>query len=74
MKEPEMEKKEKLLEEGLELLTNEVMNLKLDHRADIDGLKLEIETLKLFLAQIYPDFHERFQTLREKARLEISPE
>jgi hypothetical protein len=37
-------------------------------------LKLELETLKIFLAEIYPDFDKRFQTLREKVRMEVSPE
>jgi hypothetical protein len=73
-RESELERKEKLLERELELLGNEVMELKRTHRADLDILKLEVETLKLLLAQLYPDFNERFQALREKVRLEISPE
>ena len=66
--------KEKLLDEELDLLTTEVMNLKLNGRTEIDALKLEIETLKRFLASSYPDFHERFQALKEKVIREFSPE
>ena len=66
--------KEKLLDEELDLLTNEVMNLKLNCRTEIDALKLEIETLKRFLASSYPDFQERFQSVKEKVIREVSPE
>jgi len=65
---------EKLLDEELDLLTNEVMNLKLNCRTEIDSLKLEIETLKRFLASSYPDFQERFQAVKEKVIREVSPE
>lgn len=69
-----MQKKDRLLDEELDLLANEVADLKLTHRADIDTLRLEIEALKLLLAELYPDFEERFRALREKVRLEVSPE
>ena len=70
----EKTKKQKLLDEELELLTNEVMNLKLNSRTEIDALKLEIEILVRFLEGIYPDFKERFQALKEKVIREVSPE
>ena len=66
--------KEKLLDEELDLLTTEVMNLKLNCRTEIDALKLEIETLKRVLANSYPDFPERFQALKEAVIREVSPE
>ena len=66
--------KEKLLDEELDLLTTEVMNLKLNCRTEIDALKLEIETLKRVLAGSYPDFQERFQAVREAVIREVSPE
>ncbi len=68
------QKNEKLLDEELDLLTNEVMSLKLNNRTEMDALKLELETLKRFLVIAYPDFHERFQTLKEQVILEVSPE
>jgi hypothetical protein len=73
-KEQELEKKGKLHDEELEVLADEVINIKRDYRTEIDNLRLEIETLKLFLSQAYPDFQKRFNTLKEKARLEICPE
>ncbi len=68
------QKNEKLLDNELDLLTNEVMSLKLNNRTEMDALKLELETLKRFLVIAYPDFHERFQALKEQVILEVSPE
>ena len=66
--------KEKLLDEELDLLTTEVMNLKLNCRTEIDALKLEIEMLKRVLANSYPDFPEPFQGVKEAVIREVSPE
>ena len=68
------QKNEKLFDEELDLLTNEVMTLKLNSRTEIDALKLELETLKRFLVNTYPDFTERFQALKQTVILEVSPE
>ncbi len=65
---------DKLLNEELELLTNEVMNLKLNCRTEIDLLKLEIETLKRLLSSVVPDFPERFHTIKETVIREVIPE
>jgi hypothetical protein len=73
-RELELERKEKLAEKEIESLTNEILELKRIHRAEIDEQKLEIETLKFLLAQTQPDFNERFQAMREKVRMETSPE
>jgi hypothetical protein len=66
--------KDKLLDEELDLLTTEVMNLKLNSRTETDALKLEIETLKRLLTSLYPDFHERFQVAKEQVIRDVSPE
>jgi regulator of replication initiation timing len=66
--------KMKLFEEELGVLGNDVSDLRRDHRSDADSLRLEIETLKMILAQIVPNFSERYAEMKEKARLEIVPE
>ncbi|MCI0391061.1 MAG: hypothetical protein MOB07_20130 [Acidobacteria bacterium] len=73
-RELELERKEKLLEQELGTLGAEVADVRRTHRADLDLMRLEMEALKLFLAEIYPDFDKRFQAFRERARMEISPE
>ena len=66
--------KVKLLEEELGVLGNDFSALRRDHRTDADTFRLEIETLKLILAQTVPDFSERYARMKEKARLEVIPE
>lgn len=63
-----------LLEKELDVLGNEFSALRRDHRSDADSFRLEIETLKLILAQVVPNFSERYAEMKEKARLEIIPE
>jgi hypothetical protein len=66
--------KVKLLEEELGVLGSDFSALRRDHRTDADTFRLEIETLKLILAQVVPNFSERYAEMKEKARLEIIPE
>jgi hypothetical protein len=63
-----------LLEKELGVLGNEFSALRRDQRSDADSFRLEIETLKLILAQVVPNFSERYAEMKEKARLEIVPE
>ncbi|HEY8459871.1 MAG TPA: hypothetical protein VIM99_05785 [Blastocatellia bacterium] len=63
-----------LLEKELDVLGNEFSAMKRDHRSDADGFRLELEALKLVLAQVVPNFSERYAEMKEKARLEIVPE
>jgi hypothetical protein len=63
-----------LLEKELGVLGNEFSAMRRDHRSDADSFRLEIETLKLILAQVVPNFSEKYAEMKEKARLEIIPE
>ncbi|HXG92567.1 MAG TPA: hypothetical protein VNN73_09380 [Blastocatellia bacterium] len=73
-KDAELEKKERLLDKELDLLAAEVSKMKIDHRADVDALRIEIEAIKLFLFEFHPEFSDQFPLLKERARQEISPE
>jgi hypothetical protein len=66
--------KVELLEEELGVLGNDFSALRRDHRTDVDTFRLEIETLKMILAQIVPNFYEKYTEMKERARLEIIPE
>ncbi len=73
-KESQLKEQDKLVDEELDSLTNEVFELKLSQRAEIGTLKLELKAIQLFLKEVYPGFEERFESLRERVRLEINPE
>ena len=55
-------------------LTDEVLELRRLHRADLDRLVLELEAVKLFIAESHPGFGARFAELRARALREIPPE
>lgn len=55
-------------------LTDEVLELKRLHRADLDRFTLELEAVKLFVAESHPGFWARFAELRSRALREIPPE
>ena len=55
-------------------LTDEVLELCRLHRADLDRLLRELETVKLFVAESHPGFWARFTELRSRALCEIPPE
>jgi hypothetical protein len=74
IKDRELEEKEKLINEELDTLAQALADAKLNHRADIDNLRLDLKAIELFLRELHPEFDEKFRALRERVRLEVSPE
>lgn len=74
VKESELEQQRRLMDEELESLAEEIADIKLSYRGEIDDLKLELKAVQLVLSQIHPEFDEQFKSMMEKVRLEISPE
>jgi hypothetical protein len=68
------DEKLELLDKELDTLTEEVLELRRGHRADLGGMRLEIEAIKLYVAERHPDFERRFSELRRQADREIAPE
>ncbi len=63
-----------LLQQEIATLTEEVLTLKREHRADLDDLRLELETLTRLAAGERAGFLERFTETRHLVEREISPE
>ena len=63
-----------LLTDQLGWLTEEVVRLRREHRAHLDGLNLELASIKGFITEVHPDLASRFEELREHVRLELNPE
>jgi hypothetical protein len=55
-------------------LTEELLELRRSHRADLDRIHLEIEAIKLYMRESHSDFARRFPELRRRADHEIPPE
>lgn len=63
-----------LLERELGVLVEDLDGSKLDLRSGLDSLRLEVESLKKFLKQRYPDFSESFGAMKSQTVLENNPE
>ncbi len=58
----------------LDRLTEEVVTLRREQRANLDCSNLELTTIKAFLAETHPDLQDRFRELSENVRLAVNPE
>ena len=74
MKEREIEKQFKVLQQEIALVGEEVEALKLDQRALKDALHLEVETLRRCLERLHPDSKGCFVAVRAEVLQEINPE
>jgi len=63
-----------LIDREISSLADDFERIRRDQRADFDRLRLEVETLKLFLRETLVGFDERWDRLAERARQEIHPE
>lgn len=74
MKEIEMEEKIHFIEKELDVLADGIENSKLSLKAEVDELKIEIESIKSYLKEASPDFKKGFQKIRDKIIQEKNPE
>ncbi len=74
MNEKETAKRLHLLEKEIGVLVDDLDAGKLDLRSRIDDLRIEMETLKSFLEQQYPDFPASFRKAKEQTCQEQNPE
>ena len=73
-KELELEEKVNLMEKEVNLLGDDVEKAKLDLEEAVDYLKLEIESVKIILKEIVPNFHEKFSSIKNSVLREIDPQ
>ncbi len=69
-----VEEKIKLLEKEIGLLGDDIGKMGLDLEEGIDLLRIEIESLKIILKELVPDFKKKFNTAKNTALREIDPE
>jgi predicted nucleic acid-binding Zn-ribbon protein len=74
MREREVEKQFKALQQEIALAGEEVEALRREHRAGMDALRLEVEALRQCLVRLRPDFEECFATVRDTVMHETDPE
>ncbi|MBE9580682.1 MAG: hypothetical protein IMF18_03580 [Proteobacteria bacterium] len=74
MKERDVEKQFKILEQEIGLNGEQLEALRRDQRAAIDALRLEVETLRRCLVRLFPDSDECFAAVRAEVAQEVDPE
>jgi hypothetical protein len=74
MKEAEIEERLRLLQREVTLAGEAVEELRRDHRAEIDALRLDIEVLRRCLTHLHPDFPKYYETLRTEVINQVDPE
>jgi hypothetical protein len=63
-----------LMQKEIEAAVSLLGQAKLDLTATIDSLRLELETMKLFMERYHPGFSAAYPKLREEAMQIIDPE
>ena len=73
-KELELEEKVNLLEKELKLLGEDGEKMRLDLEEAVDCLRLEIESVKMVLKELVPNFQEKFSCIKDTVVREIDPQ
>jgi len=63
-KELEIEEKVNLLDKEVKLLGEDAEKVRLDLEEAADSLRLEIESVKMVLKELLPNFQERFNSIK----------
>jgi len=73
-KELELEEKVNLPEKELKLLGEDDEKMRLDLEEAVDCLRLEIESVKMVLKELVPNFEEKFNCIKNTVVREIDPQ
>ena len=73
-KELELEEKVNMLEKEINVLGETEEKVRLDLEESVDSLRLEIESLKMVLKELVPNFQDKFNTIKDTVLREIDPQ
>ncbi len=73
-KELELEERVNLLEKEVNLLGEASEKTRLDLEAAVDSLRLDIESVKMVLKDVVPDFQDKFRNIKNTVLREINPQ
>lgn len=74
MREIEINEKLRLIEKEILCTGDEMTKVKLDLKAEIDELKIDIEAVKRLVKQTLPGGEEEYRKVKESVIREINPE
>jgi hypothetical protein len=73
-KELELEERVNLLEKEVNLLGEASEKTRLDMEETVDSLRLDIESVKMVLKDLVPDFQDKFRNIKNTVLREIDPQ
>jgi regulator of replication initiation timing len=74
LREREIEKQFRMLQQEIALAGEELESLKRHQRAETDALRLEVETLRRCLGRLHANFEECFDSVRTEVMQQTDPE
>ena len=70
----DLEQRVRLLEKQVESTVALFQQTKLDLVSAVDNLKIEVETLKVFIKRLHPEFEQAYSEIREEVVRQVDPE
>jgi hypothetical protein len=74
MKDIALQERIRLMEKEMDLLGDEMDNLKRDLKEQEAKLRIELGTLKAFLMQVHPDFKTKYPKIKKVVTAEVDPD
>lgn len=74
MKEVAIQEKIRLMEKEMEILGESVETIKMDFKEHLALIRIELDTLKTFLTQQYPEFKKEFPRIKKAVTAGLDPE
>ncbi len=73
-KELELEERLDLIQKEVNLLGEDAEKMRLDVEETVDSLRLEIESVKMVLKELIPNFQEKFSSIKNTVLREVDPQ
>ncbi len=74
MKEVAIQERIRLMEKEMDLLGESMDRIKMDLKEQVATLRIELDTLKAFLTQVYPEFKIQYPRIKKMVREKVDPD
>ncbi len=74
MKEVAIQERIRLMEKEMDLLGESMDRIKMDLKEQVATLRIELDTLKAFLTQVYPEFKTQYPRIKKMVREKMDPD
>jgi hypothetical protein len=74
MKEVAIQERIRLIEKEMDLLGESIDRIRMDFKEQVATLRIELDTLKAFLTQVYPEFKTHYPRIKKMIREKMDPD